>query len=82
MKNFEQVHRLETESSHQPKSDSILDNTFEGVIKLKEKTLTPLRGSDVSQKQQKVQSVYDKTFEHSTLESQQYFSAMINPDKK
>ena len=49
--------------------DSILDNTFEGVLKLKEKTLTPLRGSDASKNQHKVRSVYDKTFDHSTLEA-------------
>ena len=44
MNELEQMQRPDTEDNN-----SILDNTFEGVLKLKEKILTPLRGSDVSQ---------------------------------
>ena len=43
MNELEQMQRPETENE-----DSILDNTFEGVLKLKEKILTPLRESDAS----------------------------------
>ena len=43
MNELEQMQRPDTEDNN-----SILDNTFEGVLKLKEKILTPLRGSDVS----------------------------------
>ena len=44
------MQRLDTETSHQATSNSILDHTFEGILKLKEKTMTPLRGLDASQK--------------------------------
>ena len=43
MNELEQIQRPDTDNN-----DSILDNTFEGVLRLKEKILTPLRGSDVS----------------------------------
>ena len=43
MNELEQMQRQDTEDNN-----SILDNTFEGVLKLKEKILTPLRGSDAS----------------------------------
>ena len=43
MNELEQMQRPDTDNN-----DSILDNTFEGVLRLKEKTLTPLRGPDAS----------------------------------
>ena len=43
MNELEQMQHRDTEDYN-----SILDNTYEGVLRLKEKILTPLKGSEVS----------------------------------